>query len=111
MCDVPLVSVQVYYNPWSDAAINFIKSNAQGGATSIYDLMVPDTITGRATGRFEVDFIPWGTSTRETVDGKVTYKCAEGDDNCQATRLHVSVIIVGGVGREGGERKIEIEPG
>ena len=85
------VKVQVYYSPYSPKSIDLIKLNAEGNDKGLYELMLPE-IEGETKYNVEVDYIPWGRATRDTDTGtgKFTYTCAEGDDTCIATRLHVS---------------------
>ncbi|CAG2167658.1 unnamed protein product [Oppiella nova] len=74
----------------SDAAINLIKLNVAGGPQSLYELMVPKA-EGEASFGVEVDYIPWGTSTREiNSDGTIKYTCTD-DDKCLGTRLHACI--------------------
>ncbi|CAG2168706.1 unnamed protein product, partial [Oppiella nova] len=86
-----LARVQVFYSPYSQKAIDFIKINKQDNPKGLYELMLPE-IEGEVKNRIEVDYIPWGRATRDKDDtGKFTYTCPENDNDCVATRLHACI--------------------
>ncbi|CAG2165331.1 unnamed protein product, partial [Oppiella nova] len=85
-----LAKVQVFYSPYSQKAIDFIKLNKQGSANGLYELMLPE-VDGEVQNKIEVDYIPWGMAKRDRdVDtGKFVYTC--DDTDCVATRLHACI--------------------
>jgi len=93
--EVPVVRVQVYYSPYSQKALDFMKMNLEANKDKgIWALMVPkkndDGTPGDVTYKVEVDFYPWGRANRTTTDaGVVSYIC--DDKDCTATRLHACI--------------------
>ncbi|XP_054153493.1 uncharacterized protein LOC128952173 [Oppia nitens] len=82
------VKVEIYYSPYNEKANKFIASQNKDSAFSIYDLMLPGA--GGSTVQLEVDYIPWGVSTK-TDPPTVTYDCGK-DDNCLAHKLHACLV-------------------
>jgi len=98
--NTPLVKVLVFYTPFSQKAIDFIKLNTKGQKEGIWDIMAPkDGTIDEIKYRIEVDYIPWGRNTR-TLDanGALKYDCsAESDTDCLGERLHACIAHNNGV--------------
>jgi len=98
--NTPLVKVLVFYTPFSQKAIDFIKLNTKDKKEGIWDIMAPkDGTIDQIKYRIEVDYIPWGRNTRTLqADGTLKYDCsAESDTDCLGERLHACIAHNNGV--------------
>ncbi|CAG2179513.1 unnamed protein product, partial [Oppiella nova] len=92
--NTPVVRVQVFYTPFSQKAIDFIRLNKIDSDKGIYALMMPkEGSETEVKYKVEVDFVPWGRNVRKVEDNKLVYDCsntenAEKDADCVGTRLH-----------------------
>ncbi|CAG2176554.1 unnamed protein product [Oppiella nova] len=94
VANTPVVTVQVFYTPFSQSAIDFIRLNKKDNDKGIYALMVPkEGSETEVSYKVEVDFVPWGRNVRKVESDKLVYDCsntesAEKDADCVGTRLH-----------------------